>query len=108
MSISEKGPTIKDCAAAIERVAFGIPAPNEFTPILMMIATTLRQHHNSIDTNSMKAGIESAYNCIIREAVADLDRKDEPEIKAHFDRYRPALDLLRKAWPFLKDEKFGN
>lgn len=104
MSISERAPTIKDCAAAIERVAFDIPAPNEFTPNLMMIAAVLRRYHNSIDMDSMHAGVEAAYNCIIREAVVDLSRSDEPQIRAHFDKYRPALDLLRKAWPFLKDE----
>lgn len=37
------GPSIKDYASAIENVAFKIPSPNEFTPVLMMLAGGLRK-----------------------------------------------------------------
>ena len=53
------------------------------------------------------AGIEAAYNCILREAIIDLERRDEAMIKAHFDKYRPALDALIAAWPWLRDPKIA-
>lgn len=97
-----KGPNIRDYADAIERIAFSIPAPNEFTPLLEHLVMSMRQQHYRRDEDSVNAGIDAAYNCILREAIVDLDRNSEPEVIAQFEKYRPALELLRKTWPWLR------
>lgn len=51
--------------------------------------------------NWKRAGIEAAYNCIVRESIVDLSRNDETAIRAQYEKFRPALDALRKAWPWL-------
>lgn len=98
------GPTLKDYADAIERIALSIPAPNEYTPQLEHLVMSMRQQHYRRDEDSVNAGIEAAYNCILREAIVDLSRNDEPAIRAQFEKYRAALELLCKAWPWLRKE----
>ena len=39
------GPTLRDFADAVERIAFSIPAPNDYTPQLAMLAGSMRQQY---------------------------------------------------------------
>lgn len=60
------------------------------------------------DTGGWKnAGIEAAYNCLLREAIVDIERNSEPEVRAQFEKFRPALDAMCKSWPWLRGEGGG-
>jgi hypothetical protein len=71
----------------------------EANELFDIVGRAYLQHRN--------AGIEAAYNCLIREAIVDIERNHEPEVRAQFEKFRPALDAMLKAWPWLDERERG-
>jgi hypothetical protein len=54
-----------------------------------------------------REGIRVVYNALVAKSVAEFcgAGPDVSEAVDQFDRYKPAIDYMRRLWPWLDDKK---